>query len=405
MTGCTNTGAKTVSLTPGTYGNVTASGGTTVHVSQGIYSFNDLALSGKSILHVDSGPVAVNLAGASLSGNGAAMVVSGGSIENPSHIPANLQFAYGGSHGINLTGGSDSYATVYAPNALVNMRGGSDFFGSIIGSSVTASGGTAIHYDSNLPYIKAGNTIWFTAVVNNLKGLPSNQQVKLYFTNGSFSYTDVNGNNQNVPVPNGVVTLNSSSLKTGANATYDLANNRWSTSVASGSLTGNTFVTGLIFRVPADFPTGIQGLTFSGAFSTDTPGISLQWQWNASVYTSFSTTAPSPYATSTNNNVLGVNPDEGSADKYGTDPAGTPKSYKQYATFGATGGYFSVASGVTPTVAQVSVSPSSLDFGSQAAGTTSTSLTAVVTNKLHERLYNQQHYGYRNQPSRLHQIG
>lgn len=189
--------------------------------------------------------------------------------------------------------------------------------------------------------------------------------MKLYFTNGSISYTDSNGNSQNVPVPNGVVTLNSTSVKTGASTSYDSATSRWSTNVASGSLTGNTFVTGLAFTVPAYFPTGIQNVTFSGAFSTDTPGISLQWQWNASVYTSFSTTAPSPYATSTNNNVLGVNPEDGSANKYGSDLAGTPENFKRYTTFGATGGYFSVATGVTPSVAQVSVSPSSLDFGTR----------------------------------------
>src|ERR1700739_1249468 len=88
----------------------------------------------------------------------------GAASHTPSHTPANLQFAYGGSRGVNLTGGSDSYAVVYSPNALVNLSGGSDFFGSIIWSTVTSSGGTAVHYDSNLPNIQQGNYIWFTAV-------------------------------------------------------------------------------------------------------------------------------------------------------------------------------------------------------------------------------------------------
>ena len=52
---------------------------------------------------------------------------------------------------MNLTGGSGSYATIYAPGALVNMSGGSDFFGSIIASTVTNSGGTAVHYDAAFP--------------------------------------------------------------------------------------------------------------------------------------------------------------------------------------------------------------------------------------------------------------
>lgn len=179
-----------VSLAPGQYGNLNISGGTTAHFTRGTYNINSLTLSGQSIFYVDSGPVVVNLAGASLSGGNPAMDASGGSIQNPSGIPANLQFTYAGSRGLNLTGGSASYATVDAPNALVNMTGGSDFFGSIIASTVTNSGGTAIHYDTNLPAINGGNYIWFDAVVNNVTGIPSSGQVKLYLTNSSVSFTE-----------------------------------------------------------------------------------------------------------------------------------------------------------------------------------------------------------------------
>jgi hypothetical protein len=374
MIGCTNTASKSVSLAPGTYGNVTASGGTTITLSQGTYSFNSLTLSGKSVLSVTTGPVIVNLAGTSLSGSNPAMDVSGGSIQNTTHIPANLQFTYGGSRGLNLSGGSDSYATVYAPNALVNLSGGTDFFGSIIGGTVTSSGGTAVHYDSNLPYIHAGSTIWFDAVVNKLAGLPAGQQVKLYLTNGSISFT-ANGTPYTITVPNAVVTLNSQAPGVTRTTIYDSNNSRWSTSIANGYLTGNTFVTGVAVPVPSDFPTGIQNVTFSASFSTDTSGVSFQWQWAAGVYTSFGS-----YATSSNSNALGVNPEDGSADLNGTDPAGTPETYKANATFGATGGYFSAASGVIPTIAQVSASPSSLAFGPQAVNTTSKQMTAALTN-------------------------
>jgi hypothetical protein len=388
ISGCTNIGTKMVSLAPGPYGNLSISGGTTAHFSKGTYNINSLTLSGQSILYVDSGPVIVNLAGASLSGGNAAMDATGGSIQNPSGVPSNLQFTYAGSRGLNLSGGAGSYATVDAPNALVNMSGGSDFFGSIIASTVTNSGGTAIHYDSSLPDISGGNYIWFNAVVNNVNGLPSGPnaaQVKLYLTNSTISFT-ANGTPYNVPVSNSVVTFNSASQTYGAKTTYDLANSRWSTAVAKSGLTGNTFVTGVAFPVPSDFPTGIQNVAWSASFSTDTPGITLQWQWGAAVYKSFSTT----YATTTpvNSNVLGVNAEDGSADMNGTDPAGTPESYKASLTFGATGGggtnytgYFSPGAGVVPTVAPMSVSPSSLDFGSQSQGTTTAvPLTAVLTN-------------------------
>jgi hypothetical protein len=386
VSGCSNIGSKTVSLIPGQYGNLTISGGTTAHFSHGIYNINSLTLSGQSILHVDNGPVVINLAGASLSGGNAAMDAAGGSIENPTLTAENLQITYAGSRGLNLSGGVASYATVFAPNALVNMSGGTDFFGSIIASTVTNSGGTAIHYDSSLPAIKNGTYIWFNAVVNNVQGLPSNgAQVKLYLTNSSISFT-ANGTPYNVAVPNSVVTFNSlsqSQQSSPAKTTYDLVNARWGTAVAKSGLTGNTFVTGVAYQVPADFPTGIQNVTWSASYSTDTPGVTFQWQWGAAVYSPFSST----YATSTtpaNTNVLGVNAEDGVP---GSDPAGTPETYKTSVIAGATGGggtnytgYLSAAAGVVPTVAPMSVSPSSLDFASQGQGIMSASMMTVLTN-------------------------
>jgi hypothetical protein len=85
--------------------------------------------------------------------------------------------------------------------------------------------------------------------------------------------------------------------------------------------------------------------------------------------------------------VLGVNPEDGTADLNGTDPAGTPETYKTFVNFGATGGggtnytgYFSPVAGVVPTVAPMSVSPSSLDFGGVIQGNTSLVMTTVLTN-------------------------
>jgi len=133
--------------------------------------------------------------------------------------------------------------------------------------------------------------------------------------------------------------------------------------------------------VPSNFPTGIQNVTWSGAFSTDTQGINLQWQWGAAVYTQFGTA----YATVGNTNLLGVNPEEGSANTNSPDPAGTPESYKQYVTFGGTGGglasyigYPSIKSGIVPTIAPVSVSPSSYDFGSVVQGSPQAATTPFV---------------------------
>ena len=334
----------------------------------------------------------MNLAGATLSGGNPVLDATGGSIQNPSGIPANLQITYAGSRGVNLSGGAGSYATVYAPNALVNMSGNSDFFGSIIASTLTNSGNAAIHYDTSLPSIQAGNFIWFDAVVNNVAGLPSSGQVKLYLTNSTISFT-AGSLTYNLPVPNAVITFNSSG---GLGTTFSTTSNRWSTSVPKSSLTGNTFVSGVAVPVPVGgFPGGIQNVKWSASFSTDTPGVTLQWQWGAAVYTSFnncyafqnSNSSNTCYNTTSTGNVLGVNAEDGSADAYGTDPAGTPETYKASVIFGATGGgltnytgYFSSGAGVVPTVAPMSVSPSSLDFGPQNQETTSTFMATTLTN-------------------------
>jgi hypothetical protein len=108
-------------------------------------------------------------------------------------------------------------------------------------------------------------------------------------------------------------------------------------------------------------------------------------QWGAAVYSSFSTT----YATASpaNSNVLGVNPEDGSADAYATDSAGTPENYKSSVMFGGTGGGLTNYTGnlstgavVVPTIAPMRVSPNSLGFAPQTQLTTSASMTAVLTN-------------------------
>jgi hypothetical protein len=68
--------------------------------------------------------------------------------------------------------------------------------------------------------------------------------------------------------------------------------------VPSSSLAGNDFLDGFTFQVPVNLPGGINPVTWSAQFSSDTPGVTLQWQWAAAVYTSFST----------NYNSLGVKP-------------------------------------------------------------------------------------------------
>jgi hypothetical protein len=52
--------------------------------------------------------------------------------------------------GVALSGGSNSYGYIYAPNAPCVLSGGGDWYGSIVVSQINDSGGSNIHYDQNL---------------------------------------------------------------------------------------------------------------------------------------------------------------------------------------------------------------------------------------------------------------
>jgi hypothetical protein len=102
------------------------------------------------------------------------------------------------------------------------------------------------------------------------------------------------------------------------------------TTVPASGLAGNTFLSAFSYLVPATIPGGVNPVTWSGTITSDTPGVTINWQWAAAVYTSFSS----------NYTALGVKPvDDNNASIYqNADHAGTPESYKQNVTGGARGG-------------------------------------------------------------------
>jgi hypothetical protein len=143
--------ANVFTFTPGgapiSLGNISMTGGTTVHLTAGVYNINSLAMSGGSHLIVDSGPIILNIVGA---GQSSPLDLTGGTTSNLTYDPSNLQILYGGTGTIKLAGGTGSAATVYAPNAAAQLSGGADFYGSILGATLSVTGGTQIHYDRHL---------------------------------------------------------------------------------------------------------------------------------------------------------------------------------------------------------------------------------------------------------------
>jgi hypothetical protein len=235
--------------------------------------------------------------------------------------------------------------------------------------SLSAVALSSIASNFNGTSIAAGNTIWFSAVLSP-KGISNltkpvsfyMSQSRITFTSGPANYT--------VPVPNSVITFDPAA--TGANISFD-TNGRWVLTAPPNGLAGNAFLDAVPWPVPAGgLPGGIKNVTWQGLLTTDTPGVTMNWQWASAVYSS---------AFNTDYNAIGVKPvDDNQASQYqNSDHAGTPENYKQYVTGGAMGGggsnwtgSYSGTAGISPAVAPLNLDPYSLDFGNVAAGATDT---------------------------------
>ena len=139
-------------------GDVTISGGANLTLAGGTpstFNINSLSITGNSHIGITSGSVVINVAGKNSSGGWMSnpFDTSGTSFSNSSMDPSQLQILYAGTEQIRITGGSDQAMVVYAPNAPVQLSGNSGYYGSIIGSTITNTGGAGIHYDRHLSQI------------------------------------------------------------------------------------------------------------------------------------------------------------------------------------------------------------------------------------------------------------
>jgi hypothetical protein len=143
-----------------TLGDVNVNANATLHLSAGVYVVNSITLNGGANLVIDgNGPVIFKVEGA---GQNTPIDLSGGSVSNMTYNPTALQFIYGGTGSVKLTGGTASSSLLYAPKASVSLGGNADFYGAIVAGQVTDFGGADIHYDRNLS--KGGMTVGNTTL-------------------------------------------------------------------------------------------------------------------------------------------------------------------------------------------------------------------------------------------------
>ena len=159
-------------ISAGSFGDISLSGQATLHVTPNsdgtpaIYNVNSLSESGQSSIVLDPipgtspplyGPVVINIAG---NNNNSPLVLTGGSVSNPTYNPGVFTFNYAGTGTIQLTGGSAAAFVFYGPNANVTVSGNASIYGSIIANTYKDTGGAALHFDRNLNRTHSGISNW-----------------------------------------------------------------------------------------------------------------------------------------------------------------------------------------------------------------------------------------------------
>jgi len=172
--------------------------------------------------------------------------------------------------------------------------------------------------------IAGGDFIWFNAIAK-VKGVQPGSTTSVRFDSSTIAFT-AGSTPYLLNVPDNTIVFS----PTASEATTTFDGTSWTTTVPS-TYSGNVFVAGLPFQVPAGgLPGGVRPVRWSGQFTSVTSGLTVQWQWAAAVYTQFSA---DPAA-------LGVKPIDGArANPYAnSDHAGTPEQCKPFVTGGARGG-------------------------------------------------------------------
>jgi hypothetical protein len=182
--------------------------------------------------------------------------------------------------------------------------------------------------------IEPGSFIWFNANFT-ASGIPSTGAT-ITLTSSTINF--MADQTYTVSAPNAQITFDPSAAC--ASTVFDTASNTWTTTVPlAGS--DEIFLSGVAFPVPASFASAygrVQGpVTWQGAFSADTAGISIAWKWGAAVYTAFGQ----------NYNTLAIKPTHTRSCLYNnSDHAGTPEGvdtnsgrlFKSFVVGGARGG-------------------------------------------------------------------
>ncbi|MGH3009781.1 MAG: beta strand repeat-containing protein [Gaiellaceae bacterium] len=195
-------------------------------------------------------------------------------------------------------------------NETSNSNNGGGTTSKSITSSISGSFSNAV---------AAGTTLWLSNTAK-VTGLPT-AGATITLTNQTVTIGTTT-----ISLPNAEVDYSPDAST--ATTAWDPVNDEWDT-VVPVKLGGNVFASAIGYLVPAGISKNAK-VAWNATISSDTPGVTVAWQWAAAAYSSFNTD-PSQ---------LGIKPcDDPKASRYQSkDKAGTPESYKSYVTAGGTGG-------------------------------------------------------------------
>jgi type II secretory pathway pseudopilin PulG len=128
-------------------GALAVASGATLTLTDTSYFFSSIVLTGNSKLSVPGNPHVNVYVRDSLN-------AAGGTLTNGANSATALSFTSCGTSATPaywaLTGGTQAYYSVYAPNHVVYATGNSDFYGAVVASIYYATGGAKFHYDAAL---------------------------------------------------------------------------------------------------------------------------------------------------------------------------------------------------------------------------------------------------------------
>jgi hypothetical protein len=142
--------------------DATIGGNSTVTLASGTYCYNNLTIQGGGTLTTD-GEVTIYLIGSfNAQGNSSYGVPSDPSRMIMLVTPSGDATIEQGS----ITGSTEFYGAIYAPESTINITGNANVFGSIIAERINMTGSAAIHYDEALTQETQIANVFQTAVAS-----------------------------------------------------------------------------------------------------------------------------------------------------------------------------------------------------------------------------------------------